>query len=100
MVSAPVLLGDYLIKQRWLSSGFVHTAEFNCLKMAQIVAVLVYMHNQMHGQNDMGMTTEEVEIIESFPFWREKMMAGKTLLDLARDNTLDPIFGHFGVTMK
>lgn len=33
-VQAPVLLGNKLIRQKWLSSGVYGTADYNCLKMA------------------------------------------------------------------
>jgi hypothetical protein len=70
------------------------------MKMAQIVAVLIYMHNSIHGEKPTMMTEKEAERIESFPNWKHEMKAGKSLLDLSREGLLDPIFAHFGVTMK
>lgn len=71
MCNAKVLLGSHLIRQRWLSSGYVHTAEFNCLKMAMIVSCLVHMHNSRFDDFVSHLPEEEVKILESLSNWKE-----------------------------
>lgn len=51
MVSAPVLIGNTVIKTNWLSSGYPGTADINCIKMAIIVSCIVAVRNKISGEN-------------------------------------------------
>jgi len=47
MVSAPVLIGNTVVKTDWLSSGYPGTADINCMKMAMIVSCILAVRNKI-----------------------------------------------------
>lgn len=59
MVGAAVLLGSTPTKTTWLSSGYPHTADLNCLKMARIVTLMIDIINAARGKN--GIYTEQLK---------------------------------------
>lgn len=50
MVGAPVLIGDVVLKNDWLSSGYPGTADMNCIKMSMIVSCIREIRNRAFNQ--------------------------------------------------
>lgn len=105
MVSAPVLIGNTVIKTDWLSSGYPGTADINCIKMAILVSCIVAVRNKTHNVDHLS--PDEWAKIEEAYGSQHKSTLLKRLLEKGSDWTkliqqgaLDPIFAMQGVTMK
>ena len=59
-VNARTLLGEKQFITPWLSSGYPHTADINCLKMGKIVGVIKAIINHSRGAPMDARTSEFV----------------------------------------
>jgi len=101
-VNARTLLGTKQFPTPWLSSGYSHTADINCLKMAKIVGFIKAMINHSRGEKlpeALYALLESAygEVNQKGDF--KSVLEGGNFVDMADKQMFAPVFAMQGVTM-